>query len=108
MNTCVLAHWLSGVSLLNGDKSRFATTSMKYKLLALILEDIEMDVGEIQRSGSAITVEFASQETLEIARKSWDNISEFLIISSHAGCNENGERAPYLLAPVSIHSRVFG
>ena len=80
---------------------------MKYKLPALILEDIEMDVGEIQCSGSAITVEFADQETLKIARKSWDDISEFLIISSHAGCNENGERAPHLLVPVSIHSRVF-
>jgi Fe-S oxidoreductase len=80
---------------------------MKYKLPALILEDIEMDVGEIQCSGSAITVEFADQETLKIARKSWDDISEFLIISSHAGCNENGERAPHLLVLVSIRSRVF-
>lgn len=79
---------------------------MKYKLPALILEDIEMDVEEIQCSGSAITVEFADQETLKIARKSWDDISEFLIVSSHAGCNENGERAPHLLVLVSIHSKL--
>jgi hypothetical protein len=80
---------------------------MKYKLPALILEDIEMDVGEFQCSESAITVEFPDQETLEIASTSWDNISEFLIISSHPGCNENGGRAPHLLVLVYIHLRSF-
>jgi hypothetical protein len=47
---------------------------MKYKLSALTLEDIEMNVAEIQCSDSSITVEFANHQTLEIARKTWDNI----------------------------------
>jgi hypothetical protein len=80
---------------------------MKYKLPALILEDIEMEVNEIQCSESTIIVEFANQQAVEVARKSWDNISEFLIISSHAGCNEDGERAPHLSVLISVPHGLF-
>jgi hypothetical protein len=69
---------------------------MKYNVPALTLEDIEMDVAEIQCRPSSIIVEFINRQTLEAARKSWDTISEFLIISSHPGCNSDGQRAPHL------------
>jgi hypothetical protein len=69
---------------------------MEYKLPALTLEDIEMSLKDIQCSDSALVVEFAEAEMFNAAKESWDNISEFLIISSHAGCNRDGERSPYL------------
>jgi len=90
------ADHLIDASILRGARSRFATTSVKYKLPALILEDIEMSVDEIRCSDSMITVEFSHQQMLDDARETWDNLPELLIISSHPGCNENGERAPYL------------
>lgn len=83
-------------SLLRGANSRFAKTTMKYRLLALTLEDIEENVKEIQCSESSITVQFDYQSTMDHARGAWDSLSEFLIISSHPGCNDDGERAPYL------------
>jgi hypothetical protein len=69
---------------------------MEYKLPALILEDIETSLNEIQCSDSSLMVEFAEAEVFNAAKESWDSHSEFLIISSHAGCNQDGERSPHL------------
>jgi hypothetical protein len=76
--------------------SRYATTSMKYSLPTINLEDIELYIADIQCSGSSISVEFRDYQTLNVAKKSWENIPEFFVITSHAGCNPNGERAPHL------------
>jgi hypothetical protein len=69
---------------------------MKYRLPTITLEDIELHIMEIQCSGSTIAIEFPNQQTLESAKKTWDSIPEFLVISSHPGCNEDGERASHL------------
>ena len=69
---------------------------MKYKWPAIVLEEIEEDIEQIQCSKSAITVQFKDQLSLEYGREAWVDLSEFLLVSSHAGCNEDGERAPYL------------
>ncbi len=83
-------------ALLSGSSSRFATTSMKYKWPAIVLEEIEEDIEQFQCSKSAITVQFKDQLSLEYGREAWADLSEFLLVSSHPGCNEDGERAPYL------------
>jgi hypothetical protein len=85
---------------LPGWNSRFAKTDTKYKLPALVLEDIEEDVADIRCSDSTITVEFSESHSLKAVRPSWDNLGPFLIISSHIGCNEDGERKPYLVSGI--------
>jgi hypothetical protein len=83
-------------SVLEGGRTRIAKTSMEYKIPALILEDIETSLEYIQCSDSTVKVKFAETQMFNAARDSWDSISEFLIISSHSGCNQDGERSPYL------------
>ena len=69
---------------------------MKYSLPTINLEDIELYVADIQCYSSSIAVEFRDHQTLRLAEKRWDNIPEFFIITSHPGCNKDGERAPHL------------
>ncbi|TVY19051.1 hypothetical protein LARI1_G002024 [Lachnellula arida] len=87
-------------SVLDGGRTRIAKTLMEYKLPALNLEDIEMSLEDIQCFDSTIKVEFAEVQMFNAARDSWNSISEFLIIASHFGCNEDGERSPYLVSDV--------
>lgn len=86
---------LLDVSLLRGESARFAKTSMSFKLPALALEDIERHVENIECSDSAIVLEFEDEQVLKQARRGWDELSEFIVVSSHQGCNGDGERAPY-------------
>jgi hypothetical protein len=69
---------------------------MKYNLPTINLEDIELHIADIQCSASTIAVEFRDYQTLTLAKKRWDTSPEFFVVSSHAGCNKDGERAPYL------------
>ncbi|KAF4630480.1 hypothetical protein G7Y89_g7655 [Cudoniella acicularis] len=84
--------------------SRFAKTSMTYKLPALVLEDIETSVESVQCSGSTIAVKFSERQTLVEARSKWDKLAEFLIITSHFGCNMEGERSPHLVSGIEYNS----
>ncbi|KAG9234705.1 hypothetical protein BJ875DRAFT_534596 [Amylocarpus encephaloides] len=47
-----------------------------------------------------VSVEFFEQQSLEAIRPSWDNLGPFLIVSSHPGCNADGERAPHLVSRI--------
>lgn len=85
---------------LSGGRSRFVKTHTKYKLPALVLEDIEMVVGGIECTRSSITLQFPDRQTLDAIRPSWDNLGAFFVISSHPGCNADGERAPYLVSGI--------
>lgn len=82
-------------SIFDGGRTRVAKTAMEYKLPALILEDIETSLEDIQCFDSTISVRFAEAQVFNAAKDLWD-ISEFLIISSHPGCNQDGERSPHL------------
>ncbi|TGO19974.1 hypothetical protein BPAE_0325g00010 [Botrytis paeoniae] len=93
-------HYADHDSIIRGAHSRFASTSMKYKLPAVTLEDIELNVNKILCSKSTIIVEFPSVNLLVEAEKEWKDLSEFLVISSHAGCNVQNARAPYLVSNV--------
>lgn len=85
---------------LPGWNSRFARTQTKYKLPTLSLEDIEEDVEHIRCSDSTITVQFSETQNLEDVRPHWDNLGPFMLITSHIGCNEDGERKPYLVSAI--------
>ncbi|KAK6599099.1 hypothetical protein H4I96_08303 [Botrytis cinerea] len=93
-------HYADHDSIIRGAHSRFASTSMKYKLPAVALEDIELNVKNIVCSKSTIILQFPSENLLLGAKKEWKDLSEFLVISSHAGCNDQNARAPYLVSNV--------
>ncbi|TGO81742.1 hypothetical protein BPOR_1035g00010 [Botrytis porri] len=93
-------HYADHDSIIRGTHSRFASTSMKYNLPAVSLEDIELTVKNIICSKSTIIVEFPSANLLVEAEKEWKDFSRFLVISSHAGCNDQNSRAPYLVSKV--------
>ncbi|KAH8684677.1 hypothetical protein BGZ60DRAFT_170796 [Tricladium varicosporioides] len=94
-------HYAAGDPALFGHEgSRFAKTAMKYKLPALVLEDIETSVQSITCTTSAIIVEFSEREIIDEVRGRWDELQKFLIISSHSGCNVEGERAPYFVSGI--------
>ncbi|KAF7861796.1 hypothetical protein EAF04_007679 [Stromatinia cepivora] len=92
-------------SILRGAHSRFATTSMKYRLPAVTLEDIELHVKNIMCSESTIIIDFPSSNLLTEAEMEWKDLSEVFVISSHAGCNGEGARAPYLVSNVDYVSK---
>ncbi|KAM3082353.1 hypothetical protein ACMFMF_002017 [Clarireedia jacksonii] len=77
---------------------------MRYKLPAVALEDIELNVKDIMCSDSTIVIDFPSASLLANAEREWEGLSEFLVISSHAGCNDEGARAPYLVSSVLFNS----
>jgi hypothetical protein len=89
--------WKESPSL-PGWNSRFAKTETRYKLPALVLEDIEEDVEAIRCSESTIAIQFSEAWNLDAVRSSWDNLGAFIIVASHIGCNEDGERQPYLVS----------
>ncbi|KAF7924019.1 hypothetical protein EAE99_006680 [Botrytis elliptica] len=93
-------HYADHDSIIRGAHSRFASTSMKYKLPTITLEDIELNIKNILCSKSTIIVEFPSANLLAEAEKEWKDLSEFLVISSHAGCNDQNARTPYLVSNV--------
>jgi len=69
---------------------------MNFKLPALALEDIESHLDNIECLDSAIALKFVDEQDLKQSRSGWDDLPEFIVISSHPGCNEDGERAPYM------------
>ncbi|KAF5870615.1 putative gpi anchored protein [Botrytis fragariae] len=93
-------HYADHDSIIRGTHSRFASTSLKYKLPAVTLEDIELNVKNILCSKSTIIVEFPSANLLAEAENEWKDLSKFLVISSHTGCNVQNARAPYLVSNV--------
>ncbi|RDL37181.1 uncharacterized protein BP5553_04614 [Venustampulla echinocandica] len=99
-NRHCLHHYAENTPSFDGGRTRFAKTATKYKLPALVLEDIEMALDNVQCFASTITVEFSNKQTLAAARESWDHLEQFLIITSHPGCNMDGERTPYLVSGI--------
>jgi len=70
------------------------------------LEDIEHQIDRIECQSSHIQLYFSSADTLEHARKEFASVEKFLLITSHPGCNEDGERDPHLVSELSIHGEI--
>ena len=80
---------------LAGSEPFGASLLMEAKHPALVLEDIEQFLALVQCSQSGILLKFHSREQSMAAEKAW-NITDFLVFTSHQGCNKDGERQPYL------------
>jgi hypothetical protein len=50
----------------------------------------------IRCSKTAIEISFRSGHHHGRAKAAWEELENFLVVTSHLGCNYNGERSPYL------------
>jgi hypothetical protein len=70
-----------------------------------VLEDIEDIVEKITCHEETVEITFSSQSSYHAAAQEWIGLKEVLIITSHEGCNVEGERGVYeyvpLLHPIS-------
>jgi hypothetical protein len=61
----------------------------------LSLEEFEDSFVDVQCVLDGIEVTFSSSVAFSTAMASWGELREATVVTSHAGCNENGERAIY-------------
>jgi hypothetical protein len=80
-----------------GSNSPFgAIAAMEFKKPTLLLEDIEHHIKAIDCFESRVDLYFSSSKALNHAYKEFKTVDSFLLITSHEGCNEDGQRDPYL------------
>ena len=81
----------------HGSSSQFAAKlGMQFKFPALMLEDIEHHIESVGCYSTEIHVYFSTVELLMRAHNEFASVDSFLLITSHQGCNEDGERSPHL------------
>lgn len=81
----------------HGSNTQFgARLGMQFKIPALILEDIEHHIESITCHKTEIHLHFSSAELLRRAHNEIANVDSFLLVTSHQGCNEDGERNPHV------------
>jgi hypothetical protein len=78
-----------------------ATLTIKPPRPALALEDLEDLLSSVQCSSQGISLTFASGSLAKRARQAW-SAPEFIVFTSHKGCNNDGERIPYMVSGVSF------
>lgn len=67
-----------------------------FKVPALLLEDIEGHIRRVDCFFSSVYLYFDSVEALEHAHEEFTSVKNFLLITSHKDCNEDGERNPHM------------
>ena len=67
-----------------------------FKTPTLVLEDIEDHIDFVGCAASAILLHFSSEEALRDAHEEFKGVGSFLLVTSHDGCNEDGERDPHM------------
>jgi hypothetical protein len=72
---------------------------MSTRLPTVLLEEVEHHIDEIICFDSSIRLHFTDQETLELAYNELSAINEFFVVTSHEGCNNDGERESHRYAP---------
>lgn len=73
-----------------------AQVGMNFKMATLLLEEIEHHTTRIACINSMVRLYFDSAEALQYAYEEFARADKFLLITSHLGCNDDGERVPYL------------
>lgn len=69
---------------------------MQLQVPALLLEDIENHMDNIDCFPSKIYLCFSSDGALQHAHEEFLSVHKFLVITSHDGCNRDGERSSHL------------
>lgn len=91
--------WLISVTKADthGSTSQFAAQlGMQFKIPALLLEDVEHHIESIGCYPSKIHLYFKSARVLKRTYKEFTSVDSFFLITSHEGCNEDGERNPHM------------
>lgn len=83
-------------SLLGKPTQFAAQVRLETRKPALLLEEIEDDLHEIRCAKGIIQFGFVLSETFDLAWGEYSRIGEFFLITSHEGCNNDGERGAYL------------
>ena len=91
--------WLTSIITADtrGSNSQFAAKlGMQFKIPTLMLEDVEHHIESIGCYSSEIHLRFTSAELLERVHNEISRVDSFLLITSHQGCNDDGERNPHV------------
>jgi hypothetical protein len=72
---------------------------MSTRLPTVLLEEVEHHIDGIACFDSSIRLHFTGKETLELAYNELSAIDEFFVITSHEGCNNDGERESHRYGP---------
>ena len=65
------------------------------KLPTLAIEEVESHLYDVVCTESTVELIFSTQELWEEALVEFTTPSQFMLVTSHAGCNEEGERNIY-------------
>lgn len=81
----------------HGSTSQFAAKlGMRFKIPTLMLEDVEHHIKSIGCYSSAIHLYFKSTNVLKRTHSEIMSVDSFLLVTSHEGFNEDGERNPHM------------
>lgn len=69
---------------------------MSSKLPTLTLEELEHHTETIECNDNSVTLTFPSLETVKLAHGQFIKAKRFYVITSHEGCNNDGERDVHL------------
>jgi hypothetical protein len=81
---------------LNDALQSAARLQMSAKKPALALESIEDQIDSIECTVGEAQLSFATLEALQSVYMHFENVPEFFLITSHDGCNVEGERGIFL------------
>ena len=73
-----------------------ASVNFQMKLPSLLLEDVEHMIDEVHCEADSIELSFSSSVNMATLRDALGLYREFMLITSHASCNEEHSRLPYL------------
>ena len=73
-----------------------ANVEMDAKLPTLLLEDIDEHLEEVRCTSSTIELDFEDSWTASAVQHEAQHSSKVIVITSHVGCNAEGERKPHL------------
>ncbi|KAL4925726.1 putative GPI anchored protein [Aspergillus undulatus] len=79
-----------------------ATLDVKSQWPILVLEDLEAGLDSVSCEDSEIRLEFASTVAEESFKTAIGDTPEFVIVTSHAGCDPEGERSAHRVTEVSV------
>ncbi|KAL9066955.1 MAG: hypothetical protein Q9161_007199 [Pseudevernia consocians] len=87
----------------HGSTSQLAAKlGMQFKIPALMLEDVEHHIESIGCYSSEIRLYFKSVGVLKRTHSELTSVDSFLLVTSHEGCNEDGERKPHMVSETTL------